>query len=545
MFNTNKQYSVETIVQDLLRHLSEKQLVAQASEQFSSLHSNCERVEFAHRLLEGAGLFPSLLADEKCNEVSGNFRQKGNDMFKARKTREAIEFYTKGVAFAEDGSEFLALAYANRSAVLYERGLYEECLMDIDRALKNNYPEKLRPKLLGRQNKASQLKVNQIPQSYFQPIPVIPEKQKNDLIQCASDSVEIKYTEDLGRHVLATKDIAVGDVLAIEKPFCHILIDQQYVHCHECLKLCYNLIPCAKCTNALYCSQDCRNKSNYYHKFECPIMATTKKLRMDKLKLLSMKIATIMKNQYGNISNWYDLNINNVYRSDRYDEIHNLVANTEQRAVSDLFERSSGKYTGLLESAQEERIFKELVLLHLQTAACNFHEISEMAENRDGVYELEEIGAGAYSFLSMFNHCCSPNVVRHCYGPVIVVRAIQSIKKGEQCYDNYGYHHALMTRSERRSKLKKQYFFDCSCEVCECDWPLYHNLPQIETDVAVTSADLAKLQNGDVEAAKVVLTETLPKIAAVEKLRPNRNVAELQEVVKQCLALLGNVRRSL
>lgn len=49
-------------------------------------------------------------------------------MFKNRLATEAHEFYTKSVAFAVKGDDTLALAYANRSAVLFEKGLYEECL---------------------------------------------------------------------------------------------------------------------------------------------------------------------------------------------------------------------------------------------------------------------------------------------------------------------------------------------------------------------------------------------------------------------------------
>lgn len=55
-------------------------------------------------------------------------RQKGNEKFKQKKAQECHEFYTKSIALAESGSENLALAYANRSAILFDVGLYKECL---------------------------------------------------------------------------------------------------------------------------------------------------------------------------------------------------------------------------------------------------------------------------------------------------------------------------------------------------------------------------------------------------------------------------------
>lgn len=269
--------------------------------------------------------------------------------------------------------------------------------------------------------------------------------QKNKLIQCAADSVEIKHTDNQGRHVVATRDISVGEVLAIEKPFCHILIEQFFTHCHYCLKLCYHLIPCLKCTQVMYCDEECRENDSAYHKYECRILATVRKLAIDKLKLLPLKIALLVKDRYFAIK---EMNkADDFYRSDRYKEIHNLVANTASRSVSDMFDRSSTsaiifylikKFTDFFQNEEEEAVFKDLVLLHMQTSACNFHEISELAENSQEIYEPDQIGAGAYSFLSMFNHRCSPNVLRDCYGPVIVIRAIESIKKGQQCCDNYG-----------------------------------------------------------------------------------------------------------
>ncbi|KAJ8923033.1 hypothetical protein NQ315_001581 [Exocentrus adspersus] len=528
------------IVAELLRLLGTKRRVAEVSKEFSTKRTNAERARFAYRLLEAHELLPAL----------------GNEMFKAKKNGEAIKLYTHSVALAQEGAENLALAYANRSAVLFEERFYEECLLDIDRALANNYPDNLKMKLLSRQEKAKQLKAKQAPRAYHEPIPEIPEDHRNKRIQCASDAIKIHCTETQGRHVIATRDVAPGEILVVEKPFCHILLEQFYNHCHECLELCYNLIPCTGCTQVLYCSDKCGQDAVAYHKYECRILATVKKLKMDKLKLLPMKIALLVKDKYSTIADTStaDACEDDTYCSDRYKEIHNLIPNTSKRLVADLFDRAATaaiifhlikKFTDFFQNDEEETVFQELVLLHMQTGACNFHEITELAENQDDIYSPEELGAGAYSFLSMFNHRCSPNVVRNCYGAVIVMRAVESIKKGEQCYDNYGYHHAVMPKTTRQAKLKRQYFFDCTCEVCTDNWPLYLDLPKIKTDVRVLEGDIFRLQQGDVETAKRVLWEILPKLKGLEEVKPNISLAEIQEVVKQCYGLLANVRRTM
>lgn len=111
--------------------------------------------------------------------------------------------------------------------------------------------------------------------------------------------------------------------------------------------------------------------------------------------------------------------------------------------------------------------------------------------------------------------------------------------------NNFRYHHAVMARSDRKAKLRKQYFFDCTCKVCEDDWPLYPNLPEIGAETYIEPDDILKLQKGDVEAAKTVLVKMLPKMKEAEKIKPNKNLANVQEIIKQCLALLGNIRRTI
>jgi len=66
---------------------------------------------------------------------------------------EAIECYTLSLAYA-DSDELMAYAHANRSAALYRKQLYKECLIDIDAALNHGYPKEKRKNLKKRGDKA-------------------------------------------------------------------------------------------------------------------------------------------------------------------------------------------------------------------------------------------------------------------------------------------------------------------------------------------------------------------------------------------------------
>lgn len=56
----------------------------------------------------------------------------------------------------------------------------------------------------------------------------------------ASSYINVFYNETLGRHVKALRDIEVGDVLFVEKPFAYILFHEV---CHNCAKQTISPIP--------------------------------------------------------------------------------------------------------------------------------------------------------------------------------------------------------------------------------------------------------------------------------------------------------------
>ena len=134
------------------------------------------------------------------------------------------------------------------------------------------------------------------------------------------------------------------------------------------------------------------------------------------------------------------------YNSNDYKTTHHLIGNSEQRQNADLFRRALiascilhfiDKLTKFFDtddkiddsSIQQGRdvssknisdksklLAGSLILRYLQSMPCNAHEVSEMCVVRKGndfTYDSSEIGGAAYPVLSLINHCCDPNVVRH------------------------------------------------------------------------------------------------------------------------------------
>ncbi|XP_044005648.1 SET and MYND domain-containing protein 4-like [Aphidius gifuensis] len=241
------------------------------------------------------------------------WREVGNKEYTTAKNkdylRKSIEAYTKSIAFAPAGSEELSLAYANRSAVLFRARLYEDCLLDIERSLKLDYPDRLKTKLFLRQSlclkalKPSshiESEISMANAMQWQPdlkkynptydltkeytkmikelkepreiIKYIPEiKNDNAIIVGASDAIELKKTNDNNQHIVATRNIKSGEFIYISEPFAATPSDDlRFTNCWHCCRQTWAGIPCDNCSAIIYCSDICKKKAwNSYHNIEC------------------------------------------------------------------------------------------------------------------------------------------------------------------------------------------------------------------------------------------------------------------------------------
>lgn len=178
-----------------------------------------------------------------------------------------------------DSPELMAYAYANRSAALYRKQLYKECLMDINTALSLGYPEEKSRKLkergdkalaeivksMGHENGGANTSENPFDSSAkdtetSRKFPLIKSVRSDTEIKeqiedgtsllekpkyliddgppqliygpskeapSASDGVQISFSEKFGRHLIATKEFRPGDVMAVEEPFAAIIYEER------------------------------------------------------------------------------------------------------------------------------------------------------------------------------------------------------------------------------------------------------------------------------------------------------------------------------
>ncbi|XP_050453383.1 SET and MYND domain-containing protein 4 isoform X2 [Cataglyphis hispanica] len=174
---------------------------------------------------------------------------------------------------------------------------------------------------------------------------------------------------------------------------------------------------------------------------------------------------------------------------------YNLVTHANKRTGSDFLERSL-MAAFLLRCLQrvgffahptpddevpgaEEIIVAALLLRNLQLLQFNAHEFFETrlsAGHRFRCSRPVYLGVAIYPTVARFNHDCYPAVTRYFVGRHIVIRAVRGLQPGDVIAENYGPIFTKRTLAERQRTLTGRYWFRCTCQACQEDWPYFENL---------------------------------------------------------------------
>lgn len=273
-------------------------------------------------------------------------------------------------------------------------------MQDIQNAKDNNYPNDLMHKLIQRETRSLQfIEANDYVklEQYFSAIPKV-SGNPNTKIECASDYVEIIRDDIMGRHIVATRDIEPGEVLAVENSYTTILLRKRYLtHCYNCLRPSFNLIPCLECTLTMFCGESCREKAwTQFHKYECPILNTLHDIQATKLHLIGLRVVLCARGEFNKlIKAEKETDTDEVLKSESYDGIHNLCTNEDLRDFSDKLYRAMLAATlfYLLESTllkeysnssdfdSIKKCVASLLYKHSMTVPSNMHSITEFQGN--------------------------------------------------------------------------------------------------------------------------------------------------------------------
>ena len=345
------------------------------------------------------------------------------------------------------------------------------------------------------------------PGSKSGPLPVLPGKA-NAKLQGASGSLKVVYINELeGRSLVATKNIAIGDVLVVESPYAAVSFhEMEHDHCHHCVRRTIAPVGCQQCANVRYCSTTCRDASwERYHHIECGLFDLLHSQAVGHLGHLAFRTAIIAgyetlrkqakQDQAPVTKTENGTDEDEVYGSN-YSTVCNLITHPDKDITENVI-RNTVLAAILSKMLQGTAFFKDqnlntdemnnalvdltaMILNHIQIVHCNSHEISEMMvkAHEFTTAETRDCGLAVYGVSSLFNHSCNPNVEFYYHGSTVVAKAVRDIPSGEEALVSYGPVFYIEPRESRHKRLWQLGFFKCGCEACKGNWALQSDMEE-------------------------------------------------------------------
>lgn len=405
--------------------------------------------------------------------IANKYRYNGNQMFTMNRFNDAIECYNKSLCFAENGSKTIGLGYANRSTCFLQMKMFKKCLADIELAKQNVFPAHLMEKMEKWTIECMKLMETEKDQGETNEPKL--DFEANDKYTCLANVVDIQSNDEFGRHMIALEDIEVGKTVMVEQCYIGVTKFDHYKSCNICLKENQNLIPCEKCTSALFCI-NC--KENHLHGIECEINfgCPAGFKFMDVIRSISLA-----KNLFANADELIAL-IENLLTSNAssVEPINLIDPQSKYRAFFQLcpnwptyelcLTQAYLFYHMLLDQNDMSAFFHtkahQRFLMHLVQ-----HHISMILR---GAYNKRIVPIGGINITDTYiniiaknlNHSCTPNVCHVIKDGYINCIVIRPIKKNEQLFISYLTWDNCQSEAERQEILKHRYV-NCKCERCE------------------------------------------------------------------------------
>lgn len=410
-------------------------------------------------------------------------RQEGNALFAKKKYDRAMDKYNRSLCYAENDSENIALAYANRSSCYLNMKLYDRCLIDIDLATKAKYPDHLQPKLEKRASDCMKaiedgLQADDIEAKLsYEPHHDYPALVNN---------LTIVNNSKYGRSVFTTTDMDVGETVLLEQMYFGESYVRKYETCTVCLKSNTNLVPCTKCTFAMLCYDGCKHAD--LHRLECGIRTHPNDGDNFVVSILIPIIRSILMaiklfpNPDDLISFVEDaiaadpmeipttIDDKSTYRA--FLKIHKEEVTDARPHHVHFFYRSlitNPELASHFSNEKHRRFFTHLIIHHLGVLKSNKITCERLIGNvlPAGLNAVSYVYEGELMAISKtyFNHSCAPNISFHCDNGFIVGKIVRPVKGGEQLCCSYFGNLLGLTWDDR--KRMTDFGFECDCFRCE------------------------------------------------------------------------------
>ncbi|CAH2299509.1 histone-lysine N-methyltransferase SMYD1 isoform X1 [Pelobates cultripes] len=329
----------------------------------------------------------------------------------------------------------------------------------------------------------------------------------------AMECVEIFNSAGKGRGLKATKEFWAGDVIFAETAYAAVVFDNlTHSVCHTCFKRQEKLQRCGQCKFAHYCDRTCQKDAWVNHKTECSAIKKLGKAPNENVRLAA-RITWRIEREGSGLTEGCLVSI---------DDLENHIDNFQEEEKNGLMDdvQSFLDYW----PSQSQHYSMNYISHIFGVISCNGFTLSDQRG-------LQAVGVGIFPNLCLVNHDCWPNctvifnngnheAVKSMYHTQmrIELRSLGKINKGDEL--SVSYIDFLNLTEDRQKQLKKQYYFDCTCEHCT---------KKIKDDL------LLAVTEGDQKPADSLVKEVVQfSKDTMEKIDKARSEGLYHEVVKYC-----------
>ncbi|XP_062560550.1 SET domain-containing protein SmydA-8-like [Armigeres subalbatus] len=263
------------------------------------------------------------------------------------------------------------------------------------------------------------------------------------------ENCEIKESDELGRYLVAKRDLARGQQILVEQPIAVGPYWDSEIRCLNCYKNSCTI--CRKCKMAPLCF-DCaahnETECNFYRDSGLNI-----NFLIDHFNVVTPVRCLLLATT----------------NPAKFDEMMTMEAHSNIRRGSEIWKAHEKKVVRpLLDSKAFEKMQYPVVTDELIQQICGFFDINafEIRGNMDDGLQFESLVRGLYPKVALMAHHCVPNTLIVVDGDAkLRLYTTVPVKKGEMLL--YNYTRSLFGTFERKAHLKIGKYFVCSCSRCE------------------------------------------------------------------------------
>lgn len=412
----------------------------------------------------------------KSNIIALQKQKAGNVQFGESNWKSAMELYNESLCYAEKGSEIIGISYGSRAKCFFEMKLYNESLKDIGLAKEAGYPAQMMIKLEQLETKCQ--KCIQQGRGRILEHAAKLSFEAHEQFPCLANVLDIQRDVDGNYSVVAKEDLDVGQTIVVEDALKSIHLGYGE-RCNICLKSMVNLIPCEKCTVAMFCSTECRH--HFFHEYECGMKLSNTELN-----------GTVFRNNRGILSA--------IDMFSSVDELMDFVEQTIESGQNELPE-------SLLDPRSKYRVFlklrtgpeianQELISMAINefNAFLKYPKIGAMfntkkyhrflmhlvtqhiwiGEHNSKAFQRTTKQGTTHKFFSTcgvmaryFNHSCAPNVdsTLDDVGNEVYL-LVRPVKKGEEVLISWLPFPFQCPTKQRKQMLREEKSLNCDCLRC-------------------------------------------------------------------------------